>query len=129
MYVYILKCSDNSYYTGVTNDLDKRIVEHNYGINKDCYTYTRRPLNLVFYEIFQNPTQAILWEKKIKGWSRAKKEALISSEFEKLTDLSKCKNESSSLLYIKGASTTLSETEQQQQQQQHVTLSEVEGKL
>ncbi|MDQ3047408.1 MAG: GIY-YIG nuclease family protein [Bacteroidota bacterium] len=89
MYVYILLYSDDSYYIGVTNNLERRIEQHNEGINPDCYTISRRPLQLVFYEIFNEPTAAILFEKKIKKWSRSKKEALVNSRFESLPDLSK----------------------------------------
>lgn len=97
-YVYILKCSDGSYYTGVTNNLERRLAEHKEGQNKSCYTYKRRPVELVFCEDFINPNHAIDFEKQIKGWSRKKKEALIGNDFEKLKDLAKCKNSSSSFL-------------------------------
>jgi putative endonuclease len=96
MVVYIIKCSDNSYYTGVTNNLERRLSEHNEGIDKTCYTFKRRPLELKFYNAFQTPTQAISFEKKIKKWSRIKKEALINEEWDKLKEYSKCKNETSS---------------------------------
>ena len=88
-YVYILKCSDNSYYTGVTNNLEKRIVEHNSGHNSQSYTFKRRPVELVYYEVFQNINDSIAFEKQIKGWSRRKKEAVISNEWHKLPDLSR----------------------------------------
>lgn len=88
MYVYILKCKDNTYYTGVTNNLEKRVIEHTQGINRTCYTYTRRPLTLIFHERFDNPNSAIAFEKKIKGWNRKKKEALISGEYHLLRKLS-----------------------------------------
>jgi putative endonuclease len=91
MYVYILKCSDDSYYTGVTNNLENRIDQHNQGINVYCYTFTRRPLKLVFYEIFDGSAKAIAFEKKLKGWSRSKKEALINSDWESLVKFSKSK--------------------------------------
>ncbi len=93
MYVYILKCSDNSYYVGVTNNLEERINQHHFGINIDCYTYSRRPLQLVYHEIFNSPQEAINFEKKLKGWSRAKKEALIKKDFSLLKSLSKKKFE------------------------------------
>jgi putative endonuclease len=89
MYVYILKCSDDSYYVGVTNNIETRVNQHNSGTNPGAYTYKRRPVHLVFYEGFLNPNAAIAFEKKIKGWSRKKKEALISGDFEKLKVLSK----------------------------------------
>ena len=69
-YVYILKCFDNKYYTGVTNNFERRLEERNKGINKNCYTFNRRPLELVYYAIFMDPSEAIRWEKKIKDWSR-----------------------------------------------------------
>lgn len=72
-YVYILKCSDQSYYTGITNDLEKRIEQHQSGCKKNSYTYNRRPLKLIFYQEFSDVLQAIYFEKKIKGWTKEKK--------------------------------------------------------
>ena len=88
-YVYILKCSDNSYYTGITSNLTKRIEEHKTGKHNNSYTYTRRPLSLVYYAEFTDINLAIQTEKQIKKWSRVKKEALISGDFEKLPNLAK----------------------------------------
>lgn len=93
-YVYIVKCKDDSYYTGITNDIERRILEHNYGESPDSYTAIRRPVNLVFFETFNDFTIAEQWEKKIKGWSRRKKEALIESNWEKLKEYSVCQNKS-----------------------------------
>ena len=90
-YVYILKCSDNSYYTGITSNLIKRLTEHKYGKHPESYTYNRRPLELVFYAEFTDINLAIQTEKQIKKWSRAKKEALISGAFDKLPNLAKKK--------------------------------------
>ena len=90
-YVYILKCSDNTYYTGVTNDIFRRFNEHQDGINTKCYTYFRRPLKLVFYTQFMDIQQAICFEKKLKKWSQAKKEALIEGRYEDLPNLSRKK--------------------------------------
>jgi len=92
-YVYILKCNDGTYYTGMTNNLDRRYKEHELGLNKECYTYSRRPLELVFYQEFMEVEQAIMFEKKIKKWSKAKKEAIINGNWEKLKPWSECKNE------------------------------------
>lgn len=89
MYVYILECSDKSYYIGVSNNAEKRFLEHSAGINRNCYTFTRRPLKLVFSQIFSDPDSAIAFEKKIKGWSRTKKKALIENKWESLPELSK----------------------------------------
>jgi putative endonuclease len=62
------------------------------GINKECFTYNRRPLELVYKINFIDPTEAIKWEKKIKDWSRKKKEALIKEQWEDLILFSKGKN-------------------------------------
>jgi putative endonuclease len=88
-YVYIIKCSDDSYYTGITSNLQKRINEHKIGLHKDSYTYSRGPLKMVFYAEFTDINLAINTEKQIKNWSRAKKEALINGEFDKLPNLAK----------------------------------------
>jgi len=90
-YVYILKCCDNTYYIGITSNLSKRIVEHESGKYLDSYTYTRRPIDLVFYAEFTEPEKAIDSEKQIKKWSRAKKEALINGDYDKLPNLAKKK--------------------------------------
>jgi len=98
-FVYILKCSDNSYYTGVTNDLERRFGEHQSGINADAYTHNRRPVILVFSTEFNDINQAIAFEKQLKGWSRKKKEALINNEWAKLPSLAECKNQTSHKLF------------------------------
>jgi len=87
MYVYIVECSDQSYYTGVTNDAERRLLEHNLGYNKNCYTYSRRPVKLVFCERFYSAGQAITFEKQVKGWSRKKKKALIDDRWDLLPEL------------------------------------------
>ncbi|MBI2269816.1 MAG: GIY-YIG nuclease family protein [Bacteroidetes bacterium] len=114
--VYIVKCSDDSYYTGVTNNIDRRLNEHNCGHSPSSYTSSRRPVELVFYEIFDRPLEAIDFEKKLKGWSRAKKEALINSNWDKLKHHAICKNETSHLNYKQSnahTSTPLSVTDTQ----------------
>lgn len=93
-YVYILGCIDGSYYTGVTNDLTRRILEHNEGRNLNCYTFSRRPVTLRYYCRFMDPRQAIGFEKQVKGWSRKKKQALINENIDLVQQLAKCKNES-----------------------------------
>ena len=94
LYVYIVNCKDDSFYTGVTNNVERRIVEHNSGLDKKSYTYSRRPVKLVYSQEFSGPNEAIRFEKQVKGWSRAKKEALIEGNFEKLVKLSNRKNNS-----------------------------------
>ncbi|MDP2386262.1 MAG: GIY-YIG nuclease family protein [Bacteroidota bacterium] len=92
LFVYILKCADDSYYIGVTNNVERRFEEHVSGLNETCYTYSRRSLELMFQKEFQSPREAIAFEKQIKGWTRAKKEALIIGDIEKLKELSRSKN-------------------------------------
>ena len=93
-YVNILKCNDESYYTGVTNDIDRRLYEHQSGINSNSYTNKRRPVTLVFCDYFTDINQAIAFEKQIKGWTRKKKEAIIANNWNKLKELSVCRNDS-----------------------------------
>ncbi len=90
-YVYILHCKDNTYYTGVTSNLEQRLSEHQEGIHIDSYTYKRRPVQLVFYAEFTNIHKAIAEEKQLKKWSKAKKEALINGDYDSLPILAKKK--------------------------------------
>ena len=87
-FVYILLCNDNSYYTGVTNNLERRLYEHENGIDPSSYTCKRRPVKLVFHEMFYDVTQAIAFEKQVKGWNRKKKEAIINGDWHLLPELS-----------------------------------------
>lgn len=75
-YTYILKCADGCFYTGITNNLCKRIVEHNIGVGAK-YTRARRPVVLVYSEPQDNESAARKREIQIKGWSREKKMKLI----------------------------------------------------
>ncbi len=88
-WTYILRCSDGSYYVGITNNMDQRLEQHQSGADPGAYTFTRRPVKLVYQNMSMTPDAAIELEKKLKGWSRAKKEALIKGEFELLPKLSK----------------------------------------
>lgn len=88
-YVYILQCADHSYYVGITNDISRREQEHNDGLDTHSYTFQRRPVRLVWYQEFTNPSEAISKEKQLKGWSRKKKEALIGGDYMKLPSLSR----------------------------------------
>ena len=79
--VYMLKCADGSFYTGVTRrSLDDRLAEHADGLGGD-YTRRRLPVSLVFASQFQRISDAVATERQIKGWSRAKKQALIDGDF------------------------------------------------
>ncbi len=85
--VYILRCSDGSYYTGLTKQpIEARVWEHNAGLY-DGYTAKRRPVELVFQEVYDRIIDAIARERQIKGWSRRKKEALIAFDYEALPAL------------------------------------------
>ncbi|HEX2653841.1 MAG TPA: GIY-YIG nuclease family protein [Xanthobacteraceae bacterium] len=87
-YLYILECSDGSYYTGTTrNSLEHRLSEHN-SSHFSGYTATKRPVTLVYSQWFDRITDAIEAERKVKGWSRAKKQALIQGDFAGLRALS-----------------------------------------
>ncbi len=108
--VYILKCSDGSYYIGVTNNVERRVYEHNHSDKDFSYTHSRKPLTLVWQCAFQSNVEAIHWEKRIKAWSRKKKEALINGDYDLLHKLSECRNESHSNNFRSHASTPLSMT-------------------
>lgn len=103
LYVYILECADDSFYVGVTNDVGRRFIEHITGIHDRAYTFEKRPLKLVFCRQFKRPLEAIEYEKQVKGWSRAKKIALIRNEIAKLHELAECQNDSHSK-YFNGQS-------------------------
>jgi len=90
-YVYILSCSDGSYYTGVTSNLNQRLEDHQHKKHLNSYTSKRLPVTLAYYCTFTEITIAITTEKQIKKWSRAKKEALIHDAYELLPNLAKKK--------------------------------------
>jgi len=87
--VYILKCSDGLYYTGVSNDVESRVYEHNNSEDTKSFTYRRRLVTLSCVSEEMGPNQAIELEKQIKGWRREKKEALIKGQWELLHLLAK----------------------------------------
>jgi putative endonuclease len=87
-WLYILKCADGSYYTGSTNNLPLRVTQHQTG-EGSAYTRRRLPVELVYAQEFSSEHEAFLRERQVKGWSRAKKEALIRDDFEALVELSK----------------------------------------
>ncbi|HOK14370.1 MAG TPA: GIY-YIG nuclease family protein [Candidatus Kapabacteria bacterium] len=87
-YVYILRCSDGTYYTGSTTNLERRLWQHQNGEGAN-YTKKRLPVKLVYYEEYQRIDQAFYREKQIQGWSKKKKEALIEGRFEDLPILAK----------------------------------------
>ncbi|MDW5288737.1 GIY-YIG nuclease family protein [Formosa sp. PL04] len=91
-YLYILQCSNGTYYTGSTKNLEKRLSEHQSGKGAN-YTKMRLPVNLVFQAYFLNIEDAFYYEMKIKKWSHAKKKAMIDNNWELLPKLSECKND------------------------------------
>ena len=91
-FVYIIQCGDQSYYVGLTNDLIKRFNEHLEKKYDSCYTFSRHPLKLVYYETIPFLKEATEREVQIKGWTRVKKKALIDSNLHKLQLLAECQN-------------------------------------
>lgn len=96
-FVYILECADKSYYTGVTNNLEKRFSEHKSGTIQS-YTSSRLPVRLIYSANFSDINDAIRFEKQIKGWSRRKKEALIRGDFDSLIQLSRSKSKNNNVI-------------------------------
>jgi putative endonuclease len=90
-FIYILRCADGSYYTGITRrSVDERVSEHSQGL-ADSYTSRRLPVELVFSEYYERIDDAVAAERRVKGWSRAKKEAYIRGDFELLSALARRK--------------------------------------
>ena len=87
-YMYILRCADGSYYVGSTSNVDGRLAAHQAGEGAD-WTRRRLPVTLEFCEYFNTVFEAFQAERQVKGWSRAKKEALIRREYEALVELSR----------------------------------------
>src|SRR3954468_20847109 len=87
-YVYMLRCADGSYYVGSTHDLEARLWQHQSGFGA-AYTRTRLPVELVWHAEYEHVGEAFTWEKRIQGWSRAKREALIRGDFAALPGLAK----------------------------------------
>lgn len=85
-WMYILECSDGSYYTGSTNNIELRSVQHQSGEGAN-HTKKRLPVKLIYYEEFQRIDEAFYREKQVQGWSRKKKEALINGSFDLLPTL------------------------------------------
>jgi putative endonuclease len=90
-YMYILLCSDLTYYTGSTNNLELRVKKHQAGQGAN-YTAKRLPVKLLYYEEYSHVALAFKREKQVQGWSRKKKEALMRGDSDNLHDLAACKN-------------------------------------
>jgi predicted GIY-YIG superfamily endonuclease len=87
-WVYLLRCSDGSYYAGHTDNLEGRLWQHREGIGCD-WTSRRRPVELVWSEAVPTRYEALVFERRIKGWTRAKKEALIAGDWNRVNWLAR----------------------------------------
>ena len=85
-WMYILKCGNDKFYTGSTNDLDRRLIEHQTGEGAN-YTRKNQPVELVYFEEFDRIDKAFYREKQVQNWSHAKKQALIDGDLEGLVKL------------------------------------------
>lgn len=90
--LYILQCADGTLYTGHTDNLDERLRQHDTG-KADAYTAKRHPLKLLHVEEFETRYEALMMERKLKGWSRAKKLAYIAGDWRAVSLLSKGKHQ------------------------------------
>jgi len=91
-WVYMLRCADGSYYVGHTDDLEARLWQHENGIGCD-WTKRRRPVELVWCDCTESRYEALAFERRLKGWSRAKKEALIKGDWDRVNWLSRAPSE------------------------------------
>ena len=88
-WTYMLRCRDGSCYVGITSEIEIRLAKHALGIDPDAYTFRRRPVTLVYSDVFSRPDEAIFVEKRLKGWSRAKKDALVRGDWDSIRSLSR----------------------------------------
>ncbi len=87
-WTYLLRCSDGSYYAGHTDQIDARLAQHNAGLVPG-YTAKRRPVTLVWCDVFPTSDDAFVFERRIRGWTRAKKQALIAGDWERISNLAR----------------------------------------
>ena len=90
-FVYVLECSDGTYYTGVTSNIERRLWEHAHPSNPYAYTASRLPIVLRWSEMFRQVKDAIRFEKQRKGWNRKKKEALFIGDWVRIQELARSK--------------------------------------
>jgi putative endonuclease len=88
-WMYMLRCSDDSFYVGHTDNIEQRLAQHEQGLITTCYTYWRRPLTVVFAQDFVTREEALAMEQRVKGWSRAKKVALCRRDWKEISRLAK----------------------------------------
>ena len=89
-FVYLLRCADGSYYAGHTDDLGRRVAQHASGAIPG-YTHERRPVELVWSQETATRDEALTAELQIKGWSRAKKAALVAGDWQRVSVLARSK--------------------------------------
>ena len=87
-WVYMLRCADRSFYVGHTDNLEQRLAQHRQGTFTTCYTYPRRPVDLV-YSGFPSREEALAMERRVKGWNRAKKTALIAGNWAEISRIAR----------------------------------------
>jgi putative endonuclease len=90
-WMYMVRCADESFYVGHTDNLEARLAAHEHGVFASCYTFERRPVKLVFCEAFPTREEALAMERRVKGWSRAKKKALINRDWKEISKLGKAR--------------------------------------
>ena len=83
-WVYLLKCSDSAYYIGMTDNLELRFSQYQTGFDPKSYTASRRPVKLMWAQEFASHDEAFRCERQVKGWSRAKKEALVNNDWDEI---------------------------------------------
>jgi len=88
-WVYMLHCADDSFYIGHTDNLEARFAQHRQGSFAGSYTFRRRPVRLVYSQDFPAREQALEMERRLKGWSRAKKAALIRGDWQEISRLAR----------------------------------------
>ena len=108
---YMLRCVDYSYYVGHTDDLHHRIAQHHAG-EIAGYTQNRRPVRLVFVQEFATRAEALAAERQLKGWSRAKKEALILQNWDRVRRLTQNRTKQTNAYEVRGPSTSSGRTDQ-----------------
>ena len=124
-YMYILECSDGSYYTGSTKDIELRLLQHQNGEGSN-HTRKRLPVKLLYFEEFMRIDSAFIREKQVQGWSRKKKEALINNMTDELHELAKCLNETSHV-HFDSAAFDSAQAPGHTSDPEHRSLSEAEG--
>ncbi|WP_106639263.1 GIY-YIG nuclease family protein [Allosphingosinicella vermicomposti] len=125
-WVYLLRCWDGSFYTGHTDNLEKRLAEHGEGLAAD---WTRRlPVELVWCDIAPSREEALAFERRVKNWSRAKKEALVTGDWEKVGHFARPPHERPSTSLGTNESGALREDNSPTEHLSSFVPSEVEGR-